>query len=278
MVGWWISQLNSAYVEPSAILKAYQENNNPTEFYNSKLGMAYIAAENRLSISDVYAACGQDAMLVKESNPCAAGIDVGATLHVVIGFKPRERTLEICHLARVSSFNDVHDLCKRFNVQFAVIDREPETRKALDFAASESFPVFLCDYQESVKGAAAWDEAKMLIRVNRTEILDSTHDLFMKPGSIILPRRCEEVDIFADQVRNCVKILEEDQETGSRAYRYRKTGPDHFRHALAYFLLASERIRVSDARFDRFRTPLKAETDFDPLADGYGREQKPFDW
>jgi hypothetical protein len=122
------------------------------------------------------------------------------------------------------------------------------------------------------------DEGKMLIRVNRTEILDSTHDLFMKPGSLILPRRCDEVDIFADQVRNAVKILEEDQETGSRAYRYRKVGPEHFRHALAYFYLAAERIRVSDARFDKYRTPLKSEIDFDTFAEGgYGTRDNPFD-
>jgi len=275
MVGWWISHLNSAYVEPGRILKAFNDppNGNLTEVMNSKLGQAYIPAENRLNISDVYAACGLDPLAVKESNPCAAGIDVGATLHVVIGFRPREKVLEICHLARVSSFNDVHDLCKRFNVQCAVIDREPETRKALDFAAGESFPVFLCDYQESVKGAPAWDEEKMLIKVNRTEALDATHDLFMKPRSLILPRRCDEVDIFADQVRNAVKILEEDPETGSRAYRYRKVGADHYRHALAYFHLAAERIRVSDARFDRFREPLEAEIDFDPFAvGGYGRD------
>lgn len=53
MVGWWISQLNSAYVDPGAILKAFNDppNGNITEVYNSKLGMAYVAAENRLSIS-----------------------------------------------------------------------------------------------------------------------------------------------------------------------------------------------------------------------------------
>jgi hypothetical protein len=34
---------------------------------------------------------------------------------------------------------------------------------------------------------------------------------------------------------------------------------------LNYLYLAAQRIRVSDARFDRFRKPLKAEIDFNPF-------------
>lgn len=272
MVGWWISQLNSAYVDPGAILKAFNDppNGNITEVYNSKLGMAYVAAENRLSITDVYSCCGQDAMANKETNPCAMGIDVGAMLHVVVGFKPREGTLEVCYLARVSSFNDVHDIARRFNVQCACIDQEPELRKAREFQAGESYPVFLCDYVDSVKSGPRWDEKDNMVRVNRTEILDTTHELFTKPGALILPRRCDEVDRFAQQARNTAKVLEEDQETGSREYRYRKLGEDHFRHSLNYFYLAAQRIRVSDSRYDRYRKPLKTEIDFDVFASNFG--------
>jgi hypothetical protein len=280
MVGWWISQLNSAYVEPGAILKAFNDppNSNITEVYNSKLGMAYVAAENRLSITDIYGCIGQDAMATKEMNSCALGLDIGAMLHVVVGFRAREGTYEICYLARVSSFNDVHDIAKRFNVQCAVIDMEPELRKAREFQAAESYPVFLCDYVDSVKSGPQWDEEKIQIKVNRTEILDATHELFTKPGTLILPRRCDEVDRFAQQARNTAKILQEDSETGSREYRYRKLGEDHYRHALNYFYLAAQRIRVSDARYDRFRKDLKSETSFDVFADNYGVKDDQFDW
>ena len=278
MVGWWVSQLCSAYVDPGAILKAFNDppNGNITEVYNSKLGMAYVAAENRLSITDVYSSCGQDAMATKETNPCAMGLDVGAMLYVVVGFKPREGTLEVCYLARVSSFNDAHDIAKRFNVQAAVIDMEPELRKAREFQAGESYPVFLCDYIDSVKKGPQWDEKDNMIKVNRTELLDSTHDLFTKPGALILPRRCDEVDRFAQQSRNTAKVLQEDQETGSREYRYRKLGEDHFRHALNYFYLAAQRIRVSDSRYDRHRD-LKAETEFNIFEPNYGIRDNWFD-
>jgi len=271
MVGWWISQLNSMYVEPGAILKAYQEpGGNITEFYNSKLGMAYVQAENRLSLTDIYQCCGQDPMQVKETNPCAMGVDVGKLLHVVVGFKSREDVYELIYFARVSTFNDLHDIAKRFNVQCAVLDMEPETRAARKFQEAENFEVFLCDYIESAKAGAIWDEKAGLVKTNRTEICDTTHELFTSPGTLILPRRCDEVDEFAKESRNIAKVLEEDQETGSREYRYRKLGADHYRHSLNYFHLAAQRIRVSDSRFDRFKKPLKTEIDFDPLADNYG--------
>lgn len=272
MVGWWISQLNSAYVDPAAILKAYNDppNGNIAEVYNSKLGMAYVSAENRLSISDIYACCGQDTMVTHEQGPCAMGVDVGKLLHVVVGFKPRTEVCEVCYLARVSSFNDVHDIAKRFNVQCAVVDLEPEIRKAREFQKAEDYPVFLCDYQHRIVSGPQWDEGTNMVKVHRTETCDITHDLFTNPGSLIIPRRCDEVDRFAQEVRNIAKVLEEDPETGSREYRYRKLGEDHYRHALNYFYLASQRIGLSYRTRGRYQKELKSETEFSVFQPNYG--------
>ena len=55
------------------------------------LAMAYISAENRLTVNDVYPRCGQDVMAMNHRGPCAMGIDVGAMLHVIVGFKPKEK-------------------------------------------------------------------------------------------------------------------------------------------------------------------------------------------
>ena len=63
-----------------------------------------MSAENRLTVQDVYACCGQDAMAMNHKGPCAMGVDVGAMLHVVVGFKPKDKQLQICYMARVSSF------------------------------------------------------------------------------------------------------------------------------------------------------------------------------
>lgn len=245
LTGFWISRLNSGYADLKKILRTFQDasNKNKAEFYNSTLAQGYVAAENRLIVQTVYTACGQDAMAMNHKGPCAMGVDVGGTLHVLVAFKPKEKQIQICYLARVSSFNDVHDIAKRFNVKFAVVDAEPEVHKAREFQSAEGYPVFLCDYQDSVMGEV-WDAEKKRVKVNRTEICDTSHGLFS--SGLILPRRSEEVEIFAKQCCGTAKVLQEDQETGSREYRYRKLGEDHYRHALNYLWLAAQRIKTID--------------------------------
>lgn len=250
MHGRWISQLNSIYIDPGYILQLFNDppHGNLSEVYNSKLGMAYVDADKKLAKNQVLSLCGQDALAVQHTGPCAAGVDVGKILNVVIGCKPTNKMLKIVKVAELSTFNDVRDLFQRFNVKCAVFDKEPETRTVRQFGRENTqFGVYMCDYQEHLRGFAIWDENKKEIVVNRTEICDATHELFTDPGAIEIPRRCTEIDRFAAQMSNIVKALvETDEDTGKKEYRYKKTGgPDHYRHAANFFVLASEKIGLT---------------------------------
>ncbi len=250
MVGWWISQLNSMYVDPADILGAYEDppGGDLSEVYNSKLGQAYVAAENKLTQRDVFACCGQDAMATRHDGPACMGVDVGKILHVVIGIRTTKERLKIVKVARVSSFNDLHDLAKRFNVRSCVIDLKPEIRKVREFQKNENFSIFACDYVERRSGQTTWDEKDMLIKTNRTEICDATHELVVQPGSLEIPRINNEIKEYAKEMCNIAKVLDEDTDTGAKEYRYKKLkGNDHYRHATNYCLLASERVgTISD--------------------------------
>jgi hypothetical protein len=240
IAGYWISQLNSLYVEPGSILKLYQDppNGNLQEVYNSKLAMAYIAAENRLTPQDVYACCGQDTIARGETRyRTAMGVDVGSELHVVIGRKMENGRKKIHYVGRVAEFSDLHDLADRFNVAQAVIDLYPETRKVREFQKAEKFPVFGCQYLDQQTKEERVDEEAGVLTYARTELCDMTHNAVMK-GTYELPRRCPELEIFATQMSNMAKVLEEDERRGMKVYRYRKLGPDHYRHATGYFELA----------------------------------------
>jgi hypothetical protein len=247
-VGWWISQLNSTYVSPKKILEQFRDpKTNLQEFYNSKLGMAYIAAENRLTRNDVLSCCGNDIMSVRDDGPTSMGADIGKQIHVVIGKKlSGGRQLKILKTTSVTSFEDLHDLGRQFGVKCAVLDLYPETRKVREFAEAEKYPVFGCDYQERQKGAFAWDERNKVVTVNRTEVCDATHELVVNKGRLELPRRSDELDIYIKHMTGIVKVLQEDDTTGSKIYRYRRIADDHYRHATNYFYLASTRTR--DAR------------------------------
>jgi hypothetical protein len=255
LVGWWISRLSlpDAYADPTDILNMYEDppGGNLGEVMNSTLGRAYIPAENRLTHADVYACMGQDPMINKHDGPTCMGVDVGSRiLHVVIAQRLSRKTLKVIKMVRVESFNDLHNLARDFNVKSAVIDLFPEKRKVVEFQRNENFSVFGCNYVETRTGQIAWDEKDHIIKGNRTEICDMTHDLVMNPGALVLPTRSSELDEFVKEVCNIAKVLDEDPDTGSKTYRYKKLSTnDHYRHALNYCLLASERVgTVSDSK------------------------------
>jgi hypothetical protein len=264
LVGWWISQLNSNYVDPTHILDKYEDPpyGDLSEVMNSTLGRAYIPAENRLTHQEVYATCGNEPMASKHEGPTCMGVDVGAVLHVIIAQRKTRKTLKVIKIGRYDSFNDLHDLARDFNVKSAVIDLFPEKRKVVEFQKSENFSVFGCNYVETRTGQIAWDEHEHIIKGNRTEICDMTHSLVTNPGGLELPRRNAEVDQFVKETCNIAKVLDEDNNSGSKIFRYKKLGPDHYRHALNYALLASERTGiVSDQKLiNRFFQQRKRRT------------------
>lgn len=249
MVGWWISQLNSQYIAPGYILDLYNNppNDNLSEVMNSKLGRAYTPAENRLDPASVWACCTRDEMQYRSDGPTCMGVDVGKVLNVVIAERPNRKSLRVVKVCEVESFNDLHELAKRYNVRCTVIDYKPEIRKVREFQADETHQVFACDYVERKTGMAAWDERDGFVKVNRTEICDATHELVINPGRLALPRKCHDMERYVKQMCNMIKVLLEDKTQGNKEFRYQKTGADHYRHAMNYCLLASERIgMISD--------------------------------
>jgi len=245
MVGRWLSHLISSFIDPKDMLDAFENpNTDIQEFYNLDLGMGYVEAENHLSKNDVYACCGPDAMCTRHSGPCAMGVDVGKVLYVVIGCRESSKSYKIVKLARVSNFSDIHDLAKRFNVVSAVIDMEPETRKAREFQKAEGYKILLCDYQERLKTKQRLDQKEGIITVRRTETCDGTHDLIKTVGQFELPRRSKEVEQYALEMSNMAKVLKKDEVSGSRTYTYIKLGVDHYRHTTNYFKLAAVGLSV----------------------------------
>jgi hypothetical protein len=134
-------------------------------------------------------------------------------------------------------------------------------------ALARRYKVFLCDYLEGLTSRPMWDAGKGLVNLNRTELCDATHDLFTGPTLLTIPRRSGEVEPFAKVASNIAEVPLEDPETGSKVYRYRKLGDDHYRHTLNYFYLAASKIGVSSEYYDRWPRQEVAETDFDPYGD-----------
>jgi hypothetical protein len=236
--GYHYSQLFSHYVDPGDILQQYRTTTNLQDFFNLKIGVAYVEAEDRLSVEEVLALCGNSGITGSDSGPCSMGVDQGKDLHVVIGKRQADKG-RIVHLGIYRDWEELDRLMKTFNVSRCVVDALPETRNARTFAERHRGRVFLNFYREHQKGKYAWNEKDLTVACNRTESLDASHNEIMM-GQVALPKECGIVREFAQHLHNVAKKLEEDEETGSKRYVYVKLGPDHFRHALNYETMARQ--------------------------------------
>ena len=233
------SQLFSHFVDPAAILHQFRTTNNLTDFYNLKIGNAYVEAENRLSVQEVLALCGNEGIVSSDPGPCFMGVDQGKDLHVVIGKKHPQKAGKLVHLGIYKDWEELDRLMVNFKVLRCVVDALPETRNARAFAERFRGRVYLNYYNERQKGSYAWNEKELIVQCNRTESLDASHKEVMEQ-SIILPRQVEIVKEFSEHLHNVAKKLEEDEETGSKRYVYVKLGPDHFRHSFNYETMARQ--------------------------------------
>lgn len=234
----------SKMTDPGLILEKYNTTSNLADFYNLKIGIAYVDAKNRLSTQEVIACCGDSGMWSSSDGSCYMGIDQGKYLHVVIGKKGKKKGGEVVYIGThrgnnpddpndYSGWREIEPLMKRFKVGRCVVDAMPSKKNARAFA--EKFPgrVFLCYYNDNQKGSYKWNERDMIVQCDRTESLDNSHDV-ISGGDVILPRRSDIVDVFADHCHNVAKKLETNDETGSSRYNYVRLGDDHFRHAFNY--------------------------------------------
>lgn len=251
IVGYWLSQLLNPNCNLSLILRQYADpeayDMTEGEFQRIVMGLPYVSAEDELSESDVYACCGNDGMAHSSDIACAMGVDIGNPIYAIIGYRKDRGRYKVIKTARVPDWGELHDLARRFNVKASVIDAQPEYHKSREFQTEEPYAVYLCYYSEHLRTFDTWSSPpENIVKVNRTEVFDATHSMVRDAGVLVLPRVNEEMKVFAHQMTRSVRVMETDQKTGTKIYRYRTRGDkqDHYRNALNYFLLACRKVGI----------------------------------
>lgn len=145
----------------------------------------------------------------------------------------------LIHLAACHDFEELQRLMDRFNVQRCVIDGLPETHATREFTTRNRPRVLMNFFNEHQRGAARIDYTANTIVVNRTEALDASRRV-IRDEQVALPRRTVLVEQFAKHMVADAKVLDEDEETGIKKFRYIRTGEDHFSLAFTYAWLALE--------------------------------------
>ena len=194
--GYHYSQLFSHFVDPAEILSKFRTTNNLADFYNLKIGVAYVEAENRLSVQEVLSLCGSEGIGDQDAGLCSMGVDQGKDLHVVIGKRDTGKKIRILHIGIYKEWEELDRLMRNFRVKRCVVDALPETRNARAFAERHKGRVYLNYYNEHQKGVYAWNEKDMIVTCNRTESLDASHKEITE-GRVVLPKACDVVKVFA---------------------------------------------------------------------------------
>ena len=246
MHGYRWSCLTSPNNDPAEILDNFinPPQGNLADIYRLSLGLPYVATENRLTVGQVYTRCGQSVMDMSDRGPCAFGLDVGKIKHLVIGKRIGRKNFQIVKVARFSDWDDISKMILKFNCKSGVIDARPYEDEARRFQKAHNMRIFLCEYSETTPVGTTWNPKTKMVKVNRTEICDATHNLVSEDGLLVLPRRSPEIQEFAKQVCDPAKKEEINKKTKQLIYRYIGKN-DHYRHALNYFLMAAEKIAVS---------------------------------
>lgn len=272
-IGFNFSQLFSHFVNPWELLNRYNKKIKLTILYNDKLSIPYIESDARLYTQEVISLCGDHQISNIFPGPAAIGIDQpkeeGGKFHVVAGFKKNDNLNKIIFIGIRNTWAELGDLMRNLNISRCVVDGLPDQAKAREFANAFPGKVYLVYYAEKQKGSYRWNDIENTLSVDRTESLDASTK-WIHERKVILPRINSDIEVFAKQCQNIARRVQEDEESGSVRHIWVKTGPDHYRHAWNYCLIALGEIGEYE-EIDYIRENLrKFKNEYDPLTYGLG--------
>lgn len=250
--GWGISQLYSTTIHPSEIVELYfKSQSNPAdeqEFFNSKLGIPHVVSGAKVNEKDFDGCIGDYVTLSTNSSGLVTmGVDVGIHLHYVIekwnvsahtiDYNTESRP-QILAVGKVPNFDALDLLMQRYNVTSAIIDMQPERRKAFEFATRFWGRVYMCFYARGISGKQlVLNRDELTVHVDRTSWLDLSQSRF-KTGSILVPKDIPRE--YKKHIMSLVRIYEKDVD-GNPVSKYVKentNSEDHFAHARNYSEIA----------------------------------------
>ena len=246
--GYHVSYFNTAKFDAPFLMSEYDEavldGALMGRFYNTYLGFPYIPVEDRLRQQDVFNCCGNEQMTSSSSVGTAMGADIMKVNRVIIAEKKKNGGAKIIYMARVSTFDALYDLVERFNVRSVVACLRPYEESFRRFQArcnsrDPKVTVFGSEYKDRQKNLLKTDDESGVYGLARTEAMDKSQS-WIRSGKLEIPRRCEEVNIFAKECCNTAKRLEINEKTKDRVYRYKPVGDgqEHYRHCVNYLQLA----------------------------------------
>jgi hypothetical protein len=251
--GWHVNQLYAMHLKPAEQAKEYllglKDEVHEQEFHNSTLGRPHIVKGARLEEADIEKCFHSYRMLdFNRQGLVTMGIDVGRVLNIHIDqwyhtemvgqdgntySKPRN----IYH-GEIGTFEELDMYMVNFGVKFAVIDSDPDGRKALEFASKWHGQVKLCRFTNGAIGRNLYEanENQYTIHVDRTSWLDIALGRYRR-GDIQLPGNTGQE--YKRQVTAPVRVVRKNK-AGNPVAVYETPGnrADHYAFARCYAEIA----------------------------------------
>lgn len=166
----------------------------------------------------------------------SAGVDVGKVLHVRISRWMASGLPAPLYVGEVPSFEELENLWTRYDVNFGLIDWQPEERKAREFAARFPGRVMLTKWSgEEQRNQLEVDQERNLVIVRRTWAMDQTAAAFHAQKRY-LPKFLPPDYVL--QVTAPIRILQPTMK-GEQVARYVSVRPkDHYFFAETYDVIA----------------------------------------
>ena len=235
-----------------AVIKADFSPEEEQELYNSKLGMTHAVKGARVDDEHIIACTEIGGHTKIEQSPntyfTTMGVDIGKWIHLEINqwfFDDSMMTFDINLMAtsklvlenKVRDFEELDRYMNLFNVNYCVIDAEPETRKATEFANRFYGRVSICYYARGVPKKFINEHTDTpAISVDRTSWLDASL------GRIIGTRCMLPKDLsmeYKKHIKSLVRIYKKDADGNPvGSYVKESNAADHFAHAHNYAEIA----------------------------------------
>jgi len=255
--GFRINQLFAANIELSSLVNQYSRaisNDRKLQiFYNSKLGLPYSSAGNKITYS-LLESVKKNYSIRKESiltyKRLYVGIDVGAYYHVIVRARLDNDKRKLVAVYKFETTQQLVKMLNQFrNIKYIIIDEMPEVRE-VEKIKKEIKKVYSCRY---VNGRTLLDIKKTekhyriarKVSIDRTFVLDEVKSDFSK-GIMINPIDAHDIfnpdlEDYGEYYKNMLSstriFIEETGRNRSR-FEWRESGPDHFFHAEAYCKMA----------------------------------------
>lgn len=254
--GFHINQMYSTTVRPSdmakAVIRAEFSPEEEQELYNSKLGQTHVVKGARVDDEHIIA-CMESGGHLKQEHASAntfttMGVDIGKWIHFEIDqwfFDDNMLTFDINLMAKsklimehkVLQFEELDQFMDLYNIKYCVVDANPETRKATEFANRFYGRVSLCYYARGVQKKMINEHVDTpAISVDRTSWLDASLGRIIG-NRCLLPKDLSQE--YKDHIKALVRIYKKDND-GNPVGSYVKedNAADHFAHAHNYAEIA----------------------------------------